>query len=502
MTGNEADAGDLRERLAGAELELAKHKRVLNIATELGRHVEFEVLLPMIIARVTEVMEADRTSLFLFDQQKRELWTMVGEGLESMEIRIPVEKGLAGLVAETGKRINIDDAYTHARFDRTWDRKTGYRTRSVLCMPLWRKHNEILGVIQVLNKKSAPRFNVEDEDFLELLCTQIAVFIENADLYRRIERLFESVVDAISIALDARDPVTAGHSLRVTQYAVQIARAIHAQKEGLFAGVSFSLAELRELRYAGLLHDFGKVAVPEAILQKSERLPANWIHVIAERLRRCQYESVIDLRARRREPREAGEAVRSVSQCLGFLINLNRAGFLADEARDRLHALHDKGLINDLELDHLAIPRGTLTSEERAVIESHVEKTSAFLSAIPWPAEMAGIPAIASGHHEAQDGSGYPGHLKGEEIPLGARILAVADIYDALTAQDRPYKPAIPHERSAKILQDMAGEGKLQPEIVDLFLRKRLYNLSESDTVRLQRAKVVAARAHASGRES
>ncbi|MFH0911948.1 MAG: HD domain-containing phosphohydrolase [Planctomycetota bacterium] len=468
------------KRLEQLNARLAK---ITAIVQELGQEIELEALLPLVIAKVTQAMEADRSSLFLYDRATEELWTMVGEGLEINEIRMPVSAGIVGRVATTGQSLNVADAYALPFYDRSWDQKTGYRTKSVLCVPLRNNKGKILGALEVLNKKDEGVFTGEDADFLTTLAGQIAVHVENAGLYHQIENLFQSVVDAIAIAIDERDPVTAGHSRRVTEFTIRMAQAMHWAREGPFREVRFSRSQLKELRYACLLHDFGKVSVPEAVLQKAERLPMNWIHVIRERLGRRFAEERLDLCRHGRLIDSADpQGNRRLDERVDFLVKLNAASFLTEEAADRLQKIFTEGWITDWEYRYLSIKKGTLTPEERKIVESHVEKTYSVLSAISWPDDMRNVPNIAASHHEAMDGRGYPHGLAGDEIPLAGRIMAVADVYDALTALDRPYKPAIPHEASADILREMARKGQLDPDIVEFFLREEIYRLTGGDT--------------------
>ncbi|MHC4871124.1 MAG: GAF and HD-GYP domain-containing protein [Planctomycetota bacterium] len=470
----------LKKQLETLEYENSKCLHIIQVGLELASQVELVTLFPLVISKVTEVMEADRSSLFLYDDKAEELWTMVAEGLDTTQIRIPVDRGIAGYVTRTGKSFNIKDAYDSELFDRSIDKKTGYRTKSVLCMPMRNRNGKVLGVLQVLNKKTSPIFNEQDEDFLKLLAGQIAVYVENAALYSQIENLFENIVAAIAIAIDERDPVTAGHSRRVTYYTMEIARAMHNTKEGVFKDIEISRDELKELRYACLLHDFGKVGVPEAILQKAQRLPVNWINVIEQRLGRVYAEEVIKSRD---GDNSADEFISSClpdpSGSIEFLKKLNTAGFLDDEAAAEVERLVNKKLLDAMEHKYFSIKKGTLTDEERDIMQSHVEKTESVLNAIPWPDDMKNVPAIAGSHHEALDGKGYPKGLGKDEIPLGGKIMAVADVYDALTAQDRPYKPAIPHEKSAGILRGMAKDNKLDSNIVEFFLTNELYIIKD-----------------------
>lgn len=472
---------DLQARLAELEEENRHLRLVAEINGELGVPRDLADLVTQVIIRVTELLDAERSTLFLYDREADELWTLVGEDLEVKEIRLPADQGIAGHVARSGELLSVPDAYDLPFFDRSWDAKTGFRTRSVLCLPLHDRRGGLLGVLQVLNKHNGA-FTDEDERLLRTLGGQLCVHVENAALHDRIEALFESIVCAISVALDSRDPVTAGHSRRVTGYALNIARAVHQDRTGPFKEITFTRAHLRELRYAGLLHDFGKVGVPEAVLQKAERLPVNRMAVIEERVGRLRVEqraAHTDLGAD-----ELHKRLHRLDEELAFLEKLNRSGFLADEAEGHLRRLHEAGMITDEEQGYLGVKKGNFTPAERKIMEGHVVKTRQVLDAIPWLDDMKEIPAIAAGHHEEPAGTGYPDGLSDGEIPLGARILAVADVYDALTAQDRPYKPAIGHSRAASILQEEADRGKLQPELVEVFLNNGLYQLEEDETTR------------------
>ncbi len=407
------------------------------------------------MAVCTRLADADRSSLFLYDRARNELWSKIAQGLDTLELRFPAGEGLAGECARRAEVINVPDAYEDERFNRAFDEKTGYRTRSVLCVPMKDAHGHVLGVIQVLNKSGGGSFTETDEEFLGTLGSHIAAFVENAQLYESIEKLFESFVRSTSTAIDERDPATAGHTKRVARYAANLARASHE------AGLArFTRERLKQLRYAALLHDVGKIGVREAVLMKRNKLSDDRMELIAERLRRVALER---------------DELGPLDGTVEFLRRVNASGFMNDEDLEEVRRLAAEELVTPEEAERLSVRRGNLTPEEWRDMKSHTDRSLNILSKIPWTEELAHVPTIAHRHHEKLDGSGYPGGLGGDEIDIDSRILEVADIYDALTARDRPYKPAMPHGRACDILKEEAGAGKLDARLVDLFIERRLH---------------------------
>ena len=254
------DRSEDRE-LARLRLEVARYRSAYEVMRALGGTLDLDRLLDLIMNKTTEVMNADRSSLFLIDWDTEELWSKVAQGVRFLELRFPMNAGLAGAVATTGEVLNIPDAYEDDRFNQEWDRRTGYRTRSVLCVPMNNKAGERIGVIQVLNKQGGEAFGRDDEELLCTLAGQAAVAIENAQLYEEQKLSFVSFVETLSTAMDARDPITAGHSNRVTQYSVALAEEL-----------GYSEKQLEILNVAALMHDIGKIGVPEVVLFKDGRL--------------------------------------------------------------------------------------------------------------------------------------------------------------------------------------------------------------------------------------
>ncbi|MDE3112750.1 MAG: HD domain-containing protein [Chloroflexota bacterium] len=318
-------------------------------------------LLREIATGTTKLLDCDRATVFLVDREKGELWSKVALGAD--EIRFPLGAGIAGTVAATGKAIHIPDAYADPRFNKDVDRRTGYHTRTLLTFPMTGHDGSVIGVFQAVNKRGGP-FNDDDQDTLSSLASSAGVAVENAQLVEAQRQLWMSLVETLAVTVDARDQQTAGHSRRVTRYAEVIA-----------ASVGLSAAEIERIRTAGLLHDYGKIAVRDRFLQKA----------------------------------------------------------------------------------------GKLDDAEFAYMKAHAEKTGEFLRFLRFPPDMRDVPLIAAQHHERMDGKGYPLGLKGDQITIGARIVAAADVFDALTAP-RYYKPAYPIEKTIEIMRSMTGE-HLDPEI-------------------------------------
>jgi len=343
---------------------------LLEVGKAISGVIELDTLLHLIMEKTSHLLKANRSTVFLVDQERKELWSKVAQGLRDLEIRFPMHLGIAGSVATTGEVINIPDAYQDPRFNPEVDKKTGYRTKSILTMPMRNKLGEIIGVFQCLNKEGGGAFSREDEGLLEALASQTAIAIENAQLYEDQKKQFNSIIEVLASSIDARDPYTAGHSQRVMEYTVGTAEEMNFSKKGL-----------EVLRLASLLHDYGKIGVHDSILRKA----------------------------------------------------------------------------------------GSLTQEEYQAIQEHVVKTREILENLYFSRDLKEIPLIAAFHHERVDGTGYPYHLRDGEIPVGGKIMAVADVFDALTS-DRPYRKPTTQEEAFAILE--GGVGKhFDGEVVAAFKR-------------------------------
>lgn len=437
------------------------------------------------------------------------------------EFTLPLDStSLAGHVARTGEALSIPDVAAIRdtlpySANRAIDALTGYQTKSMLVLPLVSRDEETVGVLQLINRKrhadailDSPEaiarevipFSLEVLEPASALAAYAAVSIENGELYESIELLLEGFVTAAVEAIDARDPSTAGHSIRVAELAVALAEALSSCDTGVYSRTTFSQAELRELRYAALLHDFGKVAVREDVLLKDRKLRPQDLERLCHRVEllmvaelthyereRCRWllEHGADgfaardglLRTRCDERREwLASFLQRVHE-----VNEGAVREPAEHMSELLHLRFTDGtgvvheLLAPVERDQLAIPRGTLDPAEREELESHVEHTDRFLRRIPWTRELAGVVDIAYGHHEKLNGAGYPRGVKGDQISLRTRLITIADVFDALTAGDRAYRGAMSVESALEILESEARAGELDAELVRVFSERRVW---------------------------
>jgi HD-GYP domain-containing protein (c-di-GMP phosphodiesterase class II) len=454
---------------------------ILEVAKALAAERQVGALLARIVEEAARVVEAERCTLFVADRERGELWSKVALG--APEIRVPLGSGIAGAVAAAGEPVRSADAYADPRFNPEVDRATGYRTRSILAVPMRNTRGEVVGVLQALNRRGG-EFGDEDEELLSALAGPAASALENALLNEEIERLFEGFVQASVVAIEQRDPTTAGHSDRVAGFTLGLARAAERSPPPGLAGLRFEAEDHRQLRYAALLHDFGKVGVREHVLVKADKLFPHELALVRARFdnARLALENQA-LRARLAGQREVEVALLARARDLDPLWEVvaaaNRPSVLPEGVPDRLRAAAETRvpgadgegpLLLPAELLALSIPRGSLSEEERREIEGHVSHTWRFLSQIPWTRALRRVPEIAYAHHEKLDGHGYPRGIPASAIPVESRMMSIADVYDALTASDRPYKKALPSEKALDILAADARRGQLDAALLGVFV--------------------------------
>jgi len=493
-------------------------------------------LLDLILSHARRVTNADAGSLYLIEREESGAKTRLRfaqsqnyslPSLPFSSFTVPIDhSSLAGYVASIGEPLVIGDVYllpdgASYKQNRSFDETFGYRTKSMLVLPMKTHRDEVIGVLQLINRKRSPDVRLGSQDTVErevlpfdarctelcsALASQAAVAIENGRLYEDIERLFEGFVTAAVTAIESRDPATSGHSGRVASMTVGLAEAVDRLGSGPYRDLSFTREQLRELRYAGLLHDFGKVGVREQVLVKEKKLYPQDLELIRHRFAYLHQRSQLEYERGRAElllnggraEYDAGitrlECERRVrrdelQKFLDAIVRANEPTVVAEgdiEAFQLLESINGRTfvdfegrtrpLLEDHELQFLMIRRGNLDEQERREIESHVTHTYRFLEQIPWTPELRAIPQIAYAHHEKLNGRGYPNQASGIEIPVQARIMTIADIYDALTATDRPYKRAVPRERALAILTMEAKEGTIDAALLETFVGARVFD--------------------------
>ena len=525
----------LEEELEEARRELRLARSALQELSKVGMALMSErdpaQLFDMILRQARALTTSDAGSLYLVEttpEGERVLHFLHSQNdtlpdLPSLTFKLPLnDKSIAGYAATNGRPLVLEDVYELPgsmpfSHNRAFDQKHGYRAKSMLVVPMIDHKDRVVGVLQLINRKSEARAAIRtdaDSDrwvlpyterevaIVSSLAGQAAVSIENGQLYQDIENLFAGFIKAAVTAIERRDPTTAGHSVRVTELTCDMAEAISAQTDGPFANRFFTDAEMKQLRYAGLLHDFGKVGVSEETLVKKNKLPpvmeaqvkarfalikktleADAAHarakVIGEKGAQGAAADLAAIDAKLTEDyatlRQYWESVQSAN--IPTVLPEDAAAVLDEIAK---HTFRDpdgaeQTYLTPHELHFLQIRKGSLDDNERRQIESHVVHSYDFLLNIPWTEELSRIAEIVRGHHEKLNGKGYPDGVTGDRLSLETRIMTVCDIFDALTASDRPYKKAMPVEKALQILEWEARDGMLDKDIVELFIQTRAY---------------------------
>ena len=527
--GRQSALSTLEIQLARRNVEMSELNK---IGAALSAERDIDRLLALILSKSRHITSADAGSLYLVEKGVKEgepdVLKFVLPQNDSVtvafpESRIPLdETSIAGYVALKGTPVNVADAYelpagTPYRISRSFDTKSGYRTKSMMVVPMRDHQGVIIGVIQLINKKRdstallkpssvvervVVSFNELDLELVMSLASQAAVALVNTRLIKDIKALFESFVQASVTAIESRDPTTSGHSGRVAELTVGLAQKIDESSSGLFAPVRFSRDQIQEIRYASLLHDFGKVGVREKVLVKAKKLFFG--EMLALRQRFGVIKRTVEaeyLRAKvacleRGGGRDELAAIEAdhvrhqaeIDVALDVIAKSNEPTVLDGTTASALLELPSRSYmdvdgvlrpyITANELESLSIRRGSLSEGERIEIESHVTHTFKFLSQIPWTGEFARVPEIAFAHHEKLDGTGYPRRLQAVDIPMQSRMMTISDIFDALVAWDRPYKKAVPVEKALDILDDEAKHGKLDPDLLRVFVEAKVFELT------------------------
>ena len=540
-----AEATMQRMQSAGLELELERSRHendmLISIGRALSQERDIQSLLAIILRRACEVTNADAGSIYIVEGTDEEVaQRKLRFAVSQNDSRTLPPAGFTMAVSSTSivgqcvlsaDRINVPDLYSLDEpgtgnnswgfvHDRTFDDKHRYQTRSVLAVPMISARAEVIGVIQLINKRAkgwitldlpsdfesgVVPFDDVSEAYIFALASQAGIALENVLLYEEVKTLFDGFVKAAVTAIESRDPTTSGHSERVAELTVGLARAVNRSESGHYREVRFSRDDLTQIEYAALLHDFGKVGVREHVLVKAKKLYEHERAMILQRFQLIKRGYKIEgLETRVRYLQEVSRdevasmmletdrdivaKITELDDIIKFILAANEPTVLDQGGFERIADIAKKtftdesGLIAPFlsvdEASCLQIRRGSLTEQERLEINSHVVHSYSFLSRIPWSRTLREVPEIAGAHHEKLDGSGYPKQLKGDQIPVPARMMAIADIYDALTASDRPYKKAMPMEKALDIVGSEVKRGQLDQELFDVFVQSRVYMLT------------------------
>lgn len=502
---------------------------LIEIAKAITTERELDKLLGLILVKSRFITGADAGSIYVVegddpDPHRRMLRFKLSQNdslhYDSREFTVPLTaRSMSGYVALHKKPLAIADVYdlpalSPYGFDRSFDAKMGYRTKSMLCAPLLSRVGEVVGVIQLINKKRDPEkkllspddvddqvvaFDERSEELLTTLASQAGIALENAILYAEIQRMLEGFVRASVEAIEQRDPTTSGHSRRVADLTVGLARSVERVDVGPYREVSWTKDDLRELEYASLLHDFGKIGVREEVLVKAKKLYAHELENIRARFEFAIRSIEVDVLVRKLRAiekgaptselasldRELAERRAELDSAFAAIVAANEPTVLKGGDFARIEAVARETftdlagnvlpLLRHDEVASLSVTRGSLKTGEIDEIRSHVVHTFQFLSQIPWGKQFRRVAVIAGSHHERLNGTGYPNRLRAEEIPLQSKMMSIADIFDALTASDRPYKRAVPLEKALDILGFEVKDQHIDVDLVKIFIDSKVW---------------------------
>ena len=510
-------ANDLLQRL--------EELNVIGIALSSERDINR--LLETILVAAKRIAHADAGTLYLLDAEQQVLRFEIirtdslgiamggtsGKPISFNPVRLYDDAGkpnhatVVAYAALNGKTVNIPDAYTVEGYDfsgtKAFDQKTGYRSTSFLTVPMLDHEGETIGVLQLINALDRESgaivpFTRDDVHLTESLSSQAAIALTNRRLIKQLEDLFESLISLINTAIDDKSPYTGGHCVRVPVLTMLLAEAVNKTNQGPFKDFSMSERDNYELKIAGLLHDCGKISTPVHVVDKATKLETLFdrIHLVDARFEVLKRDAEIAMLRALYEGQGASDAdairaefeerIRQLDEDREFLRHCNVGGeFMSDEKLQRVRQIatyqwrDTKGnmsnFLSDDEVENLNIRAGTLSAEERQVINHHVDLTIKLLESLPWPRHLKNVPEFAGGHHECMNGKGYPKGLTGEQMSVQARMMGIADIFEALTAKDRPYKKGKTLTESLAILGKMALGGHIDPDLFDIFVREKVY---------------------------
>ena len=517
---------DYKERCAYLEERI---KRLNLIGIALSAEEDLNKLFEMIMEEAKHITNADGRTLYMKTDNGRQLQfeILLNDSMNSAmggtsgnEVTLPPvelfsdektlnESNVAAYVANTGKTVNIKDAYEEDGFDfsgtKGFDKMTGYRSKSFLTVPLKNHENEIIGVMQLINSinietgKTLP-FSREMQTQIESLCSQGAVALTNKRLVQELKTLFESFIQLIAKAIDEKSEYTGGHCERVPEITMMLADAVEKVDYGKYKDFSMTEDERYELYIAGWLHDCGKVATPPHVVDKGTKLETIFdrIEVVKTRFEVIKRDAEIACLKKKIDLLEKGiesnpqldsdlnNILTEIDSDRLFIEKANIGGeFMPKEEQEKIRNISKKyrwneigeikNFLTDIEVDNLCIPKGTLLPEEREIINDHIRITIDMLERLPYPKHLRNVPEFAGGHHEKLDGTGYPKGLKADEMSVQAKMMAIADIYEALTAADRPYKDGKKLSQAMRIMGFMKNDYEIDSDLFEIFVKEGVY---------------------------
>ena len=516
---------------------LHRLKELNEIGIALSQQRDINSLLETILVAAKRITNADAGTLYLHEPERRVLRFEImrtdslniamggtsGVPITFYPIQLydregkPIHSMVVSHSALSGETVNIPDAYTAEGYDfsgtKRFDAKTGYRSQSFLAVPMRNHENEIIGVLQLINAQDRDSgavvpFSGDDQQLLESLASQAAIALTNRRLIAQLEELFESFIQLINTAIDDKSPYTGGHCARVPVLTMMLAEAVNRTASGPLKDFVMSEKDRRELKIAGLLHDCGKITTPVHVVDKSTKLQTLFdrIHLIDTRFEVLKRDAEIAMLRALFEDRgaetiraEYAARIRQLDDDREFLRHCNIGGeAMSDEAQQRVRPIPAyqwrdadgkkgnfasirsadcllKPFLSDDEVENLSIRAGTLTATEREIINHHIVVTIKMLESLPWPRHLRNVAEYAGGHHECMDGKGYPRGLTREQMSVQARVMGIADIFEALTAKDRPYKEGKTLTESLTILGKLKLDGHIDPDLFDVFIREKVY---------------------------
>ncbi|NLK63043.1 MAG: GAF domain-containing protein [Fusobacteria bacterium] len=488
-------------------------KKLNEIGISLSMEKDVNKLLDIILNECMEITKSDAGSLYIIETKnidkvdienvlRFKIAKNISRDIPFLETTMPLDtNSLVGYSVLNNKILNIKNVEEYAKlknikYNRKFDEEIKYKSSTMLVVPMKNFSGKVIGVIQLINKKNEYlkkigisakiedevfQYNEDEEKIIESLSSQAAILLERTKLYENIETLFNSFVETMVATIDARDLTTSGHSRRLAGYALGFAKAINRIDYGKYKDFKFTKEEIKELYFASLLHDVGKIGVKEEVLVKKNRLSDDRISIIGYKFN-----------IHKNNLKEKGEIdLKKYDEMYQFLVEINKKGFITNEEEAQIKDIatiefididgDKKNIVDEFELSNLTIKKGNLTDNEKDEMNSHALQSYEILKKINWIDSLKNVPMIAACHHEKINGSGYPWGKIDEDIPIQSKIITILDIYEALTARDRPYKPPMPIEKALQILEFEVKANTLDKDLYDIFINEKIYEMYKEE---------------------